>query len=170
MGPVTPCCSGARRWTWISASRWQHPATSMEPSNRIWRDWIANPKATAWCANLAPHAYTSDQRKSPPSSLRLRVSAGDFYYELKFLDALVANHQGYFADRSGAMQKSARRCNRLGRSWNCHKPPDILGNITNKEFPPNRRKWSGRLDLNQRPSEPHSDALPSYATPRTSSR
>ena len=28
-------------------------------------------------------------------------------------------------------------------------------------------KWSGRLDLNQRPSAPKADALPDCATPRT---
>ena len=27
-------------------------------------------------------------------------------------------------------------------------------------------KWSGRVDLNHRPSEPHSDTLPDCATPR----
>ena len=30
-----------------------------------------------------------------------------------------------------------------------------------------RYKWSGRQDLNPRPSDPKSDALPSCATPRT---
>ena len=27
-------------------------------------------------------------------------------------------------------------------------------------------RWSGRVDLNHRPSEPHSDTLPDCATPR----
>src|SRR5262245_22185026 len=31
---------------------------------------------------------------------------------------------------------------------------------------PRVRKWSGRLDSNQRPPEPHSGALPDCATPR----
>ena len=28
------------------------------------------------------------------------------------------------------------------------------------------KNWSGRVDLNHRPSEPHSDTLPDCATPR----
>src|SRR5512137_1113221 len=40
------------------------------------------------------------------------------------------------------------------------------GNKGFPDVPPLVFKWSGREDLNLRPSEPHSDTLPDCATPR----
>ena len=51
----------------------------------------------------------------------------------------------------------------------CNKMPRTLGSSTRKSVAYLRKTWSGREDLNLRPSEPHSDALPSCATPRCAS-
>src|SRR5262249_54812550 len=41
-----------------------------------------------------------------------------------------------------------------------------VGPIPSGAVPGDRNEWSGRLDLNQRPPDPQSGALPGCATPR----